>query len=102
MRRMLTTWILPVAGGALTRLILAAAFINILALTVPVFVLQVYDRVVFFQGHATLYGLTIGVGVALFFEFLFRVVRSRMIQAASLGCSFALIGTATAPSHQMA
>ena len=36
-------------------------FINFLALAVPIFVLQVYDRVVFFAGISTLQALVFGV-----------------------------------------
>ncbi|MBL6958811.1 MAG: peptidase domain-containing ABC transporter, partial [Rhodospirillales bacterium] len=40
-------------------------FVNLLALAVPVFVLQVYDRVVFSGGISTLHGLLIGIGLIL-------------------------------------
>jgi ATP-binding cassette subfamily C protein LapB len=70
--------------GAFRELMTATLFINLLALAVPVFVLQVYDRVVFFAGLSTLRGLVIGVGVALLFDFLLRQARSRMLQRAAL------------------
>ena len=47
--------------GELAALSLA---INVLSLAVPIFVLQVYDRVVFHGGLATLGGLVIGVFAA--------------------------------------
>ena len=36
-------------------------FVNLLALAVPVFTMQVYDRVVFQGGLSTLHGLLIGM-----------------------------------------
>ena len=59
-------------------------FVNVLALAVPIFVLQVYDRVVFFAGMSTLQGLTIGVIVAIIFDFIIRQARSRILQRAAL------------------
>ena len=58
--------------------------INLLALAVPIFVLQVYDRVVFFAGMSTLQGLTIGVVIALVFDFILRQARARVLQRVAL------------------
>ena len=55
-------------------------FINVLSLAVPIFVLQVYDRVVFQAGLTTLQGLVIGVCLAVLFDFVLRQVRGRIIQ----------------------
>jgi ATP-binding cassette subfamily C protein LapB len=55
-------------------------FINILALAPPIFMLQVYDRVVFYSGMSTLQGLAIGMVIALAFDFLLRQFRSRLVQ----------------------
>jgi ATP-binding cassette subfamily C protein LapB len=41
--------------------------------------LQVYDRVIPTQAHATLIALTIGVGIAVVFEFILKQVRSLMV-----------------------
>ena len=62
----------------------ASLFINFLALAVPVFVLQVYDRVVVFAGMSTLQGLTIGVLVAIAFDFVLRQSRARILQRVAL------------------
>ncbi len=70
--------------GAFRELLTTTFFINLLALAVPVFVLQVYDRVVFFAGLSTLRALVIGVSVALVFDFILRQARSRMLQRAAL------------------
>ena len=59
-------------------------FINVLALAVPVFVLQVYDRVVFFAGISTLHALVFGVAIAIAFDFVLRQARSRILQRVSV------------------
>jgi len=59
-------------------------FINMLALAVPVFVLQVYDRVVFNAGIETLQGLVIGVFLVLAFDYTLRQARSRIMQRVAL------------------
>lgn len=61
-----------------------ALFVNLLALATPVFILQVYDRVVFYSGLSTLQGLVIGMVVAVSFDFLLRQARSRLLQRVAL------------------
>jgi ATP-binding cassette, subfamily C, bacterial LapB len=65
-------------------------FINVLALAVPIFVLQVYDRVVFFAGISTLQALVFGVAIAIGFDFVLRQARSRVLQRASVHVDAAL------------
>ena len=55
-------------------------FVNLLALAVPLFTMQVYDRVVFHAGEATFLGLLIGVAVALVFDLVLRQARARILQ----------------------
>ena len=55
-------------------------FVNLMALAVPVFVLQIYDRVVFHAGLNTLYGLVIGMAVVLVFDWILRQSRARILQ----------------------
>ena len=62
----------------------ASLFINLLALAVPVFVLQVYDRVVFLAGMSTLQGLVAGVVLAIAFDFVLRQARARILQRVAL------------------
>lgn len=59
-------------------------FINLLAVAVPVFVLQVYDRVIFHSGLSTLQGLVIGVLVVIAFDFSLRRARARALQTVAL------------------
>ncbi len=59
-------------------------FSNMLALAVPLFTLQVYDRVVGHNGISTLYALVVGVLLALGFDYLLRQARSRMLQSTAL------------------
>ena len=50
-------------------------FINMLALAVPVFILQVYDRVIFHAGLTTLQGLAIGIVIVIVFDHVLRQAR---------------------------
>ena len=59
-------------------------FVNLLALAVPIFILQVYDRVVFHTGMSTLFALLVGVAMALIFDFTLRQARSRILQRVAL------------------
>ncbi|MGH6710401.1 MAG: type I secretion system permease/ATPase [Bradyrhizobium sp.] len=58
---------------------LAAFLTNMLALATPLFTMSVYDRVVPNGAIPSLIALSIGMGLAVAFDFLFRMVRSRMI-----------------------
>lgn len=62
----------------------ASLFVNVLALAAPVFVLQVYDRVVYHAGLSTLQGLVIGMILVLVFDYILRQTRSRVMQTVSL------------------
>ena len=59
-------------------------FVNLLALAVPVFVMQVYDRVIFHAGLATLEGLVIGILCVLAFDWVLRQSRARILQRVAL------------------
>lgn len=80
----------PLAKRFFELAILSCA-INILSLTVPIFVLQVYDRVVFHGGLVTLAGLFIGVVAALTFDFVLRQARSRLVQMIALRVDVGII-----------
>ena len=59
-------------------------FVNCMALATPIFVLQVYDRVVFYAGLGTLKGLVGGMIFVLAFDLILRQSRARMLQKAAL------------------
>jgi ATP-binding cassette subfamily C protein LapB len=58
---------------------LAAFLINVLALATPLFTMSVYDRVIPNGAIPSLVALSIGMGLAITFDFVLRTVRSRMI-----------------------
>ncbi len=65
--------------------VLAVSFcVNLLAIAVPVFVLQVYDRVIFHSGLSTLQGLVIGICAVIAFDFLLRKSRARILQTVAI------------------
>ncbi len=59
-------------------------FVNVLAIAVPVFVLQVYDRVIFHAGFSTLTGLVIGILAVIAFDYVLRRTRARILQNVAL------------------
>lgn len=58
---------------------LAALLINILALAMPLFTMSVYDRVIPNGAIPSLVALSIGMGLAIVFDLVLRMVRSKMI-----------------------
>lgn len=64
------------------QVILAASVANVLGLTTSLFVMVVYDRILPNEALDSLVALTIGVGIALFFDFLIRTLRSGFIDRA--------------------
>ncbi|MBF0323571.1 peptidase domain-containing ABC transporter [Magnetospirillum moscoviense] len=70
----------PVVREMLT----TSAFINILALAVPIFVMQVYDRVIGHSALETLKGMVIGVFLVLAFDYILRQSRGRVMQTVAL------------------
>lgn len=67
-------------GPTFREVLAMSLFVNVLALAVPVFVLQIYDRVVFHAGFSTLQGLVIGMAVVLVFDYILRQSRARVLQ----------------------
>lgn len=66
-------------GASYGHVAIAALIVNLLALAAPLFVMSVYDRVIPNGAIPSLIALAIGLGIAIAFDFLFRIVRSRII-----------------------
>lgn len=66
--------------GKYAEVILCSLFINLLALAVPLFTMNVYDRVVINFAQETLVVLTIGVVIALCFDMFFKIMRSYILE----------------------
>ncbi|MGP7735657.1 type I secretion system permease/ATPase [Oceanimonas smirnovii] len=63
--------------------LLASLCINIFALSMPLFVMNVYDRVVPNQSTATLWVLAAGVMIVVFSDLLLRLLRSWFVELAA-------------------
>lgn len=77
-------WLKPLLAPAkplFRELLVLSLFVNLLAAAVPVFVLQVYDRVVFHAGLTTLQGLVIGMIFVLAFDYMLRETRAKVMQS---------------------
>jgi ATP-binding cassette, subfamily C, bacterial LapB len=69
-------------SGTYGYVILAATVINMVALAIPLFTMNVYDRVLPNKAIGTLWVLVSGVGVALVFDYFLKSLRSRLIETA--------------------
>jgi len=65
-----------------TQIILAAALTNFLGLSTALFIMVVYDRVLPNEAIESLIALTIGVGIALVFDFVVKTLRGLFIDRA--------------------
>ena len=63
---------------------LMSLFINLLALAVPIFTMQTYDRVITSEGVVTLWGLVVGMICVVFFDLILKQTRSRLMQRTAL------------------
>ena len=64
---------------AYAEVMVAAGVVNLLALASPLFIMNVYDRVLPNQAFSTLWVLAAGLGIALTFDFLLRSLRNVLI-----------------------
>lgn len=63
--------------------LVAAVLINIFALVMPLYTMNVYDRVVPNNAVETLWVMTIGIGIAMLFNFVLTGIRSYVVDTAS-------------------
>jgi len=66
-------------GSNYSHVAIAAFIVNMLALAAPLFTMSVYDRVIPNGAIPSLVALGIGLALAIAFDFLLKVVRSRII-----------------------
>ena len=69
-------------AGAWGQIFLAALAINILGLALPIFVMNVYDRVIPNLAIVTLWTLVGGVTIALFLDLLMKMIRTSVLEHA--------------------
>jgi ATP-binding cassette subfamily C protein LapB len=72
---------------------LAAVFVNLFAIALPLFTMNVYDRVVPTKGQETLWVLVLGVGIIFAFEFLLRLLRSYFVDTAGRSADVIMAST---------
>jgi ATP-binding cassette subfamily C protein LapB len=73
-----------------TQVLLAAVLANILGLTTSIFIMVVYDRVLPNEATESLIALTVGVGIALIFDFLIKNLRAGFIDRAGARADMAM------------
>ena len=64
------------------RVLLAAALINFFAIFTSLYTMTVYDRVVPTSAYASLIGLTIGLVIIIFFDFIIKGLRAYFVDVA--------------------
>ncbi len=65
--------------GVLAAIFTASIFVNLLVLTAPLYMLQLFARVMASGSIPTLIALTTGAAIALVFFFLFDMIRQRLV-----------------------
>lgn len=78
--------------GVFLEAIFATFVLSVFGLMSALYTMQVYDRVVPTKGFSTLWVLTIGVLLAIFFELIMKLVRSHLVDKASKAIDLELSG----------
>ncbi|MFD1985798.1 type I secretion system permease/ATPase [Mesorhizobium newzealandense] len=65
-----------------SKVVLAATFINVLAIASPIFTMNVYDRILPNKAISTLWVLAIGIGAVILFDLLLKTARASLIDYA--------------------
>lgn len=65
-----------------SKVVVAAVFINILAIASPIFTMNVYDRILPNKAISTLWVLAIGIGAVILFDLLLKTARASLIDYA--------------------
>lgn len=78
--------------GVFLEAIFATFVLSVFGLMSALYTMQVYDRVVPTKGFSTLWVLTIGVLMAIFFELIMKLVRSHLVDKASRAIDLELSG----------
>jgi ATP-binding cassette subfamily C protein LapB len=78
--------------GVFFEAIFATFVLSVFGLMSALYTMQVYDRVVPTKGFSTLWVLTIGVLLAIFFELIMKLVKSHLVDKASRAIDLELSG----------
>jgi ATP-binding cassette subfamily C protein LapB len=78
--------------GVFFEAIFATFVLSVFGLMSALYTMQVYDRVVPTKGFSTLWVLTVGVILAIFFELVMKLVRSHLVDKASRAIDLELSG----------
>jgi ATP-binding cassette, subfamily C, bacterial len=84
---------------AVATTVIFSFFINLLAFTSPLYMLQIYDRVIGSRSEVTLLGITLLVGYLLIINALLEMLRARLMVQASLAFDGKLAGAVFDATH---
>ncbi|MBW4710678.1 type I secretion system permease/ATPase [Roseobacter sp. YSTF-M11] len=66
--------------GNWAQILVAALLLNLMSLALPLFVMNVYDKVIPNLAYVTLWTLAIGVGIALLLDLVLRTIRANVLE----------------------
>lgn len=66
--------------GNWTQVLVAALLLNVMSLALPLFVMNVYDKVIPNLAYVTLWTLALGVGIALVLDLMMRIIRANVLE----------------------